>query len=93
VDIDIPSAFTPNNDQANDTWQIEMLGENANYTSASVHVYNKSGLMVFHSERLEDAWDGKWNGDFLPSDTYFYIIEVNFINTRKNFKGVVSILR
>jgi gliding motility-associated-like protein len=91
--LDIPNAFTPNNDHINDTWQIEMPGENANYTSVSIHVYNKSGLMVFHSEHLENAWDGKWNGDFLPPDAYFYIIEVNFLYTKKNFRGVVSILR
>lgn len=92
VSLKIPTAFTPNNDQANDTWKITpiQLGEEMN---TFIRVYDKRGNMVFESGRLETEWDGYFNGTPLPADVYFYTIEMDFSYRKVRYKGIVSILR
>jgi gliding motility-associated-like protein len=92
VALEIPTAFTPNNDQANDTWKITPV-RNEDGFSAFIRVYDKRGNMVFESNRLEIEWDGQFNGSPLPADVYFYTIEMDLSYTKINYKGIVSILR
>jgi gliding motility-associated-like protein len=92
--LDIPSAFTPNNDNANDTWRIRQLrGFSEEYRRAIVKVYNRHGLLVYETRGFDKEWDGKYNGEVLPPDVYFYTIEVDITDPKKNPAGVVSILR
>jgi gliding motility-associated-like protein len=90
-DLDIPTAFTPNGDEANETWKITAANGTAQYDEAEVKVYNKRGLLLFETRGFERQWDGVWNGETLPSDTYFYTIELNYNKVR--YKGTVTILR
>jgi gliding motility-associated-like protein len=90
-DLDIPNAFTPNGDQANETWKITSVNGTAQYDEAEIKVYNKRGLLLFETKGFEKQWDGVWNGELLPSDTYFYTIELNY--NRVRYKGTVTILR
>ncbi|HEX6891197.1 MAG TPA: gliding motility-associated C-terminal domain-containing protein, partial [Chryseolinea sp.] len=90
-DLDIPNAFTPNGDTSNETWRITSANGTAQYDEAEVKVYNKRGLLLFETRGFERQWDGVWNGEVLPSDTYFYTIELNYNKVR--YKGTVTILR
>jgi gliding motility-associated-like protein len=90
-DLDIPNAFTPNGDTSNETWRITSANGTAQYDEADVKVYNKRGLLLFETRGFERQWDGVWNGEVLPSDTYFYTIELNYNKVR--YKGTVTILR
>jgi gliding motility-associated-like protein len=91
--LDIPNGFTPNGDFANDTWKIKPLKNNDDYSRAVVRVYTKSGKLVYENTGFVDEWDGRYNGDVLPADVYFYTIDLNVAYTRSSFKGIVSILR
>lgn len=93
VTLDIPSGFTPNGDQANDTWIIKSLRADEQFGKALIRIYNKDGKMVHEAIGIDKAWDGRSNGDLLPADTYFYTIDLNVAYTRASFKGVVTILR
>jgi gliding motility-associated-like protein len=90
-DLDIPNAFTPNGDEANETWAITSANGISQYDEAEVKVYNKRGLLLFETRGFENQWNGVWNGEVLPSDTYFYTIELNY--NRVRYKGTVTILR
>jgi len=90
-DLDIPNAFSPNGDTENETWTIRSDNGTAQYDDAEVKVYNKRGLLLFETKGFERQWDGVWNGEILPSDTYFYTIELNYNKVR--YKGTVTILR
>jgi gliding motility-associated-like protein len=90
-DLDIPNAFSPNGDEANESWRITSANGTAQYDDAQVRVYNKRGLLLFETKGFERQWDGVWNGEVLPSDTYFYTIELNYNKVR--YKGTVTILR
>ena len=85
--IIVPNAFTPNGDGINDTWRIAGL---ADYTGATIDVYNRYGQSVFHATTYKE-WDGNYNGKPLPSSTYYYII--NPKNNLPLLSGWVVIIR
>lgn len=93
VEFDIPSAFTPNGDQANDTWVIDRPGGGLeDMNDAIISVYNKQGVLVFRTKGFEKPWDGTMNGEMLPADTYFFIIDLQ-LRSKKTYRGIVTILR
>ena len=91
ITLDIPSAFTPNGDNANDTWQLGVSDMDL-LKQMILKVYNKRGLLVYESDRFEKEWDGMFNGKLLPTDTYYYTIVVNLPYKRQTYSGVVTIL-
>jgi len=90
--LDIPTAFTPNNDNANDTGRIAGVGT-SELINTTIRVYDKKGIIVFESRALEQEWDGQFNGSPLPADVYYYTIELDLAYRKLNFKGIVAILR
>lgn len=88
----IPNAFTPNGDGLNDVfmpsgtaWLFE------NYT---FKVNNRLGRVMFKTNSISDAWDGKYKGSLVPNDTYLWIIQVrDFYGNDHEFKGYVDLLR
>lgn len=96
VALDITNAFTPNDDEANDTWEIHFenvsASDNPELKDAVLKIYNKRGLLMFETRGFEKNWDGKLNGEFVPADTYFYTIDLKSTN-KKTFKGTVTVLR
>jgi len=91
--LDIPGGFTPNGDGANDTWNIRASAGQYAFENAIVRVYTKKGVMVFEGRGLTDEWDGKFNGNLLPADSYFYTIDLHGPYGRNRYKGIVTILR
>ncbi len=91
--LDIPNTFTPNDDHANDTWRIRAITNANHFDKAIVKVYTKRGLLIYESKGIEKSWDGFFNGEVLPVDTYYYTIDLKLSYTKKTYKGVVMILR
>lgn len=86
--IDIPNSFTPNGDDKNDTWNLDLSA----YSSASLKVFSRWGRLVFESTDNIIRWDGKsMTGDDLPANTYYYILELNAGNMTQN--GPITIVR
>lgn len=86
------SAFTPNGDQNNDYWVIDNIEL---YPDALVEVFNRWGDRVYASKRYTNSWSGGWkgeyNGEVLPSATYYYVITLN--NHEEPYKGTITIVR
>ncbi len=87
-DFIVPNTFTPNNDGINDTWIIQYLDL---YPSQRIQVFNRLGQLVFESKNYTKPWDGKYGGKLLPTDTYYYIIDLG--GARKTKTGYVTIVR
>lgn len=86
----IPSAFTPNADGQNDAFKAEGRG----IESMQMVVLNKMGQVLFEASHISQSWDGKYNGDLLPPDTYFY--QVNYIDAKGNShikRGQITLIR
>jgi gliding motility-associated-like protein len=92
INLDIPTAFTPNGDFANDTWQITPLKQEDAAVEAVIRIYNRFGRLLYEMQGFEKPWDGKLNGEQLPADTYYYTIEFK-TGTWNALKGIVAILR
>ncbi len=86
--LNIPSSFSPNNDGINDTWVIRSI---YSYQDASVQIFNKWGSILYESVGTYIPWDGTFNGNSLPAETYYYIIDLN--NGDSPYTGTVTILR
>jgi gliding motility-associated-like protein len=86
--ITINSAFTPNGDGINDTWDIKYIGQ---FPNCTVEVMNRYGEKVFYAIGYPTAWNGKRGGTNVPSGTYYYIIKLT--SSMKPFTGYLSIIR
>jgi gliding motility-associated-like protein len=93
VELNIPNAFTPNGDTENNTWAIRPVTPTDQFNNTIVRVYNKRGLLVYESTGIEKEWDGTFNGELLPVDTYYYTIDLKLSFIKKTYKGAVTILR
>jgi gliding motility-associated-like protein len=69
----IPNAFTPGNDDNNNTFGLVILG--GDVTVVSMDVYNRWGEKVFTSTDPSPRWDGRVDGNEAPSDVYVYVIK------------------
>jgi len=86
--IKIPSSFSPNNDGTNDAWILRGIEV---YNTADVKIYNRYGIVVYHSSNPANVFDGKRDGNDLPSGVYYYIIKLT--NECNPLTGSVTILR
>ncbi|WP_340152588.1 putative Ig domain-containing protein, partial [uncultured Marivirga sp.] len=87
-ELDFVNAFTPNNDDVNDTWDFTNLDA---FEQVNISVFNTQGVRVFHCTTTDCQWDGTYNQKELPAGTYFYLIKLN--NGRRKYEGNVTILR
>ena len=68
--VNIPDAFTPNNDGLNDVLQV-FTAYVSNY---EFRIYNRWGEVIFVSNNPEQKWDGTYRGAAYPSMLYPYVI-------------------
>jgi len=87
-DIYIPSAFSPNNDGLNDTWNIPALNAFPNF---ELTVFNRSGQVIYRNKNSNIPWDGKYKGEAQPVAVYVYLIDLKVPGGL--MKGTVTIVR
>ncbi|RZK60623.1 MAG: gliding motility-associated C-terminal domain-containing protein [Pedobacter sp.] len=85
--IEIPSAFTPNGDGINDSWNIPSI---ASFPNPKLKVVNRNGQLVFQNTNTQ-TWDGKMNGKNLPIGVYYYTLYLN--EDFKTYSGWVLLTR
>ena len=90
--LDAPAKFTPNHDGINDTFMPPALGKTANF---QLFVYNSDGDLVFMSDNVENAWDGKFMGtdDDAPEGHYDWRVELSVDQDLHQYAGKVQLFR
>ena len=90
--IDVPTAFTPNNDGLNDYFHPHNAVKANNY---EFKVYNRWGQLIFHSNNWRDKWDGKINGVLQPTAVYVWMLRYTHRDTKQPVfrKGTVTLIR
>lgn len=89
MNIQIPSAFTPNGDGLNDTFG--MLAEGIE--EMNLVIYNRWGEIVFKSTNANDRWDGTYRGTPAPSGVYGYELAAKNANRESIVKkGNVTLI-
>ncbi len=87
--IKIPTGFSPNGDDNNDTWEIPGIGQ---YPDAVIEVFNIWGGMVYRSVGNYTPWNGQRNAQDLPSANYYFVIDLKREGEPVR-KGSLTILR
>jgi gliding motility-associated-like protein len=88
----IPNTFTPSDDPTskNNTWFIPWLYQ---FPTSRIDIYDRWGQTVYTSKNglPAEGWDGKFKGKFLPTDSYYYIIDLR--TGAAPIRGTVTIVR
>jgi gliding motility-associated-like protein len=84
------NTFTPNDDQANDVWQIEGIEKQP---QASLCIFNRWGVIIkkYESHIPFNTWDGtNTEGQLVENATYYYVLDLK--SNKKPIKGYVTLL-
>lgn len=90
--IEMPNAFTPNNDGLNDflyPFNVSHINE------LDFKVFNRLGQIVFQSNHGNIKWDGKYKGFEQPDGTYIWTLQFIIRTNGKKIsqKGKVLLIR
>ncbi|WP_165871491.1 gliding motility-associated C-terminal domain-containing protein [Flaviaesturariibacter flavus] len=90
--VDVPNAFTPNNDGRNDRFHVLNAVKALNFEFA---VYNRWGGLVFKSNNWKEGWDGKIGAIEQPTGVYAWLVRYVERDTGKSVfrKGTVLLIR
>lgn len=92
VKLFLPDTFSPNNDSINDNLVIK--GSTKRITTFELQIYNRWGNPVFSSTNPSDIWDGQYQNNIAPSDTYTYKIYAKLDDGKElNKSGKILLLR
>lgn len=73
--LGIPQFFTPNDDNYNDFWRLNGVIA-TDHRIAEIYIFDRYGKHLFSFEPGEQGWDGTYNGENMPSNDYWYKIEM-----------------
>lgn len=90
--IDVPTAFTPNNDGLNDYFRPHNALKADQY---DFRVYNRWGQLIFSSRNWQEKWDGRINGLVQPTGVYVWMLRYVHRDTGQPVfrKGTVTLIR
>ena len=92
VVLNVPKAFTPNNDGLNDVLKLE-FGAGLK-TLNFFKLYNRWGKLIFETTNVNGFWDGKYNGRDQDMDAYTYFLDyITFKEEHVSKTGSVILLR
>lgn len=93
--IQFPKFFTPNGDNRNDTWTIKGANETF-FPNSSINIFNRYGQLMAKVPINSQGWDGTYNGKLLPTDDYWFNVQLIPADTTKPpilKRGHFSLLR
>ncbi len=92
--IDIPNAFTPNEDGINDYFLPRPLLAKG-LATFKLSIYNRWGQLIFETEQIEGrGWDGKLNGVEQPEGVFVYKLDATFKDGQiENRQGNITLIR
>jgi gliding motility-associated-like protein len=86
----IPDAFSPNSNGVNDAF----MPKGMYIKNFDMYIFDRWGLMLFHSSDLTKGWDGKNNNHVCQEDTYVYLIKITDTQGKKHsYLGKVTLLK
>lgn len=88
----IPSAFSPNADNRNEFFRA--YGEGVDWSTYQMTVFNRWGQEIFHTNNVENPWDGSYKGKQVPNDTYVWTVTVFDLKGNAHvYRGHVTVVR
>lgn len=89
-EVSVPSAFSPNNDNAN---ELECVFGKC-IESMTFIIFDRWGEKVFETANQNQCWDGTSKGKPVNSDVFVYYLKVTFLTGQKIIRqGNISLIR
>lgn len=87
----VPNAFTPNNDDLNDTFRPVYQG----FENVQLSIYDTWGnLVYFESGEILSGWDGSINNKRAENGNYLYrILAITNLNKEVKREGILTLIR
>jgi len=86
----VPNIFTPNGDGVNETFRLQGVY----LQQVEVRIYNRWGQALFVGQGLDQAWDGRFQGQPVPEGNYVYVVRATAQNGQTfEEKGMVTVVR
>ncbi|EAS19414.1 hypothetical protein BBFL7_00881 [Flavobacteria bacterium BBFL7] len=87
----IPDYMTPNNDGYHDFWRIDINSADVNVTG--IYIFDRYGKLLKQLSPDGIGWDATYNGNPLPSSTYWYLLQYDVDNVSKEQTGFFAVKR
>lgn len=85
-----PNAFTPDGNRFNNTYSVSTLGAK----SLEFYIFNRWGELIYYSTDKYFEWDGTYNGEITPDETYTYkAIVTDRESTEHEYYGTITLLK
>ena len=87
----IPNVFTPKEETNN---KFAVVGRDVELVS--IDIYNRRGVLVYHSDDPTKGWDGTHGGKLCPQEAYVWQLKYVAKSTRNSYKiktGTVMLMR
>ncbi|QJW88442.1 gliding motility-associated C-terminal domain-containing protein [Spirosoma taeanense] len=86
--VHIPSAFSPNGDGLNDTWELKGV---ITLPTCEVTIFDRWGSVLFHSTGYAQPWDGTHQGK--PVERGVYTYQIRLTDQPGTYRGSLTVLR
>lgn len=89
--LEVPNAFSPTSSPGiNDTFRVL----HKSIVSFNGYIFNEWGHQLFHWTNPDIGWDGTFNGKYVESGVYYYVIQAKGADGKEyDLKGNINILQ
>lgn len=86
----IPNSFTPNGDNFNEIFYPQVIGAR----EYDFWVFDRWGEIIFHTDQLENGWNGKIENKDAPIGVYIWKVFLKDVaNEYRDYTGTVTLVR
>lgn len=88
-----PNAFTPDDDEHNQTWQLYMEG--IDIYDFELLIFNRWGEVIWESNDISVGWDGTYGGRIVEAGTYTWIVRTKGLldDAKYTYNGHINLLK
>ncbi len=85
-----PNAFTPNGDGVNETF----FPKGTYIKDFEMYIFDRWGMKLFHTNNINEGWDGRVNGTIAQEDVYVYKASASDVSGNTyQYTGRVSLIK
>ena len=85
--VGFPKFFTPNGDDRNDYWNIAGISE---LEDPIVQIFDRYGKFLKQLDKKDLGWDGRYNGNPLPSSDYWFKLSYTDVNGQRSVAKYIN---
>lgn len=90
--LEFPNAFSPNGDGFNDVYKAKDGYQSIVEFKATI--FNRWGQKIYSWSKIDEGWDGRWNGHTVKDGVYFVVVHARGADGRKyNIRKDINVIK